>query len=76
MRQGKPRKAGDTITKNLTFSEVVINKADEIMAARGEEFSPMCARLINEEYDRHFPCNCRDGVTPKPTVRRLIKPTK
>lgn len=38
--------------KNLTFRPVVIQKAKEIQAETGEELAVLCARLINEEYDR------------------------
>lgn len=38
----------------LTFQRVAVEKAEQIMEERGETFSGLCARLINDEYDRIF----------------------
>jgi hypothetical protein len=55
----KPKGAGRSIPKNLTFQPVVKKKADEIMAQTGEKMAVMCARLIVEEYERKLPCSCK-----------------
>lgn len=66
------RKKSGRITKNLTFAPAVDAKAQEIQRESGEEWAVMCARLINEEYNRKFPCTCRKP--PDPT--RRPKPAK
>lgn len=77
----KPKKPGRD-PKNLTFAPIVVAKAEEIRGDTGEKWAVMCARLITEEYDRKFPCTCRDALRAKaqrktpPNPKRKLNPSK
>lgn len=68
--------AKTTITKNLTFSKVVAKKVAEIRADTGEKWAVLCARLINEEYDRRFnsPASAERPLPKQPAPAPPIVP--
>jgi hypothetical protein len=65
------RPTGDSENVTLTFRPVAIVKAKRIMEERGETFSGLCARLINDEYDRLFPAGSAQRIQQDKMLARL-----